>query len=66
MNVRRLRTSCVEIYKALSDLYPSFMNNIFKSKINGREVLDKYNLSLDIPTSWIKKILALKASRFRS
>ena len=42
MNVRRLRTLCVEIYKTLNDLNPSFMNNIFKLKINGREVRDKY------------------------
>ena len=26
MNVRRLRTLCVEIYKTLNDLNPSFMN----------------------------------------
>ena len=49
MNVRRLRTLCVEIYKTLNDLNPSFMNNIFKLKINGREVRDKYKLNLDIP-----------------
>ena len=49
MNVRRLRTSCVEIYKNLNDLNPSFMNDIFKLKINGREVRDKYKLILGIP-----------------
>ena len=42
MNIRRLRTLCVENYKTLNDLYPSYMNNIFKLKINGREVRDKY------------------------
>ena len=36
MNVRRMRTLCVEIYKTLNALNPSFMNNIFKLKINGR------------------------------
>ena len=30
MNVRRLRTLSVEIYKTLNDLNPSFMNNVFK------------------------------------
>ena len=49
MNIRRFRTLCVEIYKTLNDLNPSFMNNIFKLKINGREVRDKYKLNLDIP-----------------
>ena len=32
----------------LNDLNPSFMNNIFKLKINGREVRDKYKLDLNI------------------
>ena len=32
MNVRRLRTLCIEIYKRLNDLDRSFMNDIFKSK----------------------------------
>ena len=49
MNVRRLRTLCVEIYKTINDLSPSFMNKIFKLKINGTEVNDKYKLNLDIP-----------------
>ena len=49
MNVRRLRTLCVEIYKTFNDLNPSFMNNIFKLKVNGREVRDKYKLNFDIP-----------------
>ena len=46
MNVMRLRlrTSFVEIYKALNDLNPSFMNNIFKLKINGRELRDEWKL----------------------
>ena len=39
MNVRRLRTLCVEIYKTLNDLNPSFMNNIFKLKRNGKGVV---------------------------
>ena len=46
MNVRRLRTLCVKIYKTLNDLNPCFLNNIFKLKINGREVCDKYKLNL--------------------
>ena len=41
MNVRRLRAICVEIYKTLNDLNPSFMKEIFKLKINHREVRDK-------------------------
>ena len=59
MNVRRLRTLCVEIYKTLNDLNPSFMNNIFKLKINNREVHDKCKLNLDIP-KWNQKIFGYK------
>ena len=62
MNVRRLRTLCVEIYKTLNDLNPSFMNDIFKLKINGREVRDKHKLNLDL--NGIKELLATKASRY--
>ena len=49
MNVGRLRTLVVEIYKTLNDLNPSFMSNIFKLKVNGRKVCDKYKLKLVIP-----------------
>ena len=59
MNVRRLRTLCVEIYKTLNDLNPSFMNNIFKLKINGREVRDKYKWNLDID-KWNQKSFGYK------
>ena len=37
------------IYKTLNDLNPSFINNIFKLNLNGREARDKYKLNLDIP-----------------
>ena len=60
MNVRRLRTLCVKIYKTLNDLNPSFMNNIFKLKINSREVRDKYKLNLDIP-KWNQRTFGYKS-----
>ena len=59
MNVTRLRTLCVEIYKTLNDLNLSFMKNIFKLKINAREYRDKYKLNLDIP-KWNQKSLGYK------
>ena len=49
MNVRGLGTLLVKIYKTLKDLNPSFINNIFKSKINSREIRNKYKLNLDVP-----------------
>ena len=60
MNVKRLRTLCVEIYKRLTYLNPSFMNNIFKLNINGREVRDEYKPNLDIP-KWNKKTFGYKS-----
>ena len=38
MNVRRLRTLSVEIYKTLDDLNPSFMNNTGWAKKNVRRI----------------------------
>ena len=60
MNVRRSRTLCVEIYKTLNDLNPSFINNIFKLKINSREVRDKYKLNLHIP-KWNQRAFGYKS-----
>ena len=62
INVRRLRILRVEIYKILNDLNPSFMNSIFKLKINGREVRDKYKLNLDMP-KWNQKTFGYKSFR---
>ena len=62
MNVRRFRTLCVEIYKTLNDLNPSFMNNIFKLKTNSREVRDKCKLNLDIP-KWNQRTFGHKRIR---
>ena len=63
MNVRRLRTLCVEIYKTLNDLNPSFMNDIFKLNINGREVSDKYKVNLDI-AKWNQRTFGYKSIRY--
>ena len=60
MNVRRLRNLCVEIYNTLNDLNPSFMNGIFKLKINRREVRDKHKLNLDI-TKWNQRTFGYKS-----
>ena len=60
MNVRRLRTLCLEIYKTFNDLNPSFMNNIFILKINDREVRDKYKLNLNIP-KWNQRTFGYKS-----
>ena len=49
MNVKRLRFLCVEIYKTINDLYPSFMKQIFELRETNRNVREKYRLNLNIP-----------------
>ena len=48
MNVCRLRTLCVEIYKTINDLNPTFMKEIFKLRENTRLVRQKYKQNLEI------------------
>ena len=50
MNVKRLRTLCVEIFKTLNNLNPSFMKEIFSLRQTDRPVREKYKLNLDIPS----------------
>ena len=49
MNVKRLCFLCVEIYKTINDLYPSFMKQIFELRETNRNVREKYRLNLNIP-----------------
>ena len=48
MNIRRLRCLCIEIYKTLNDLNPSFMKEIFEKKDENRVTRDRYKLNLNI------------------
>ena len=50
MNVKRLRTLCIEIFKTLNNLNPSFMKEIFSLRETNRPVQEKYKLNLDIPS----------------
>ena len=49
MNIRRLRCLCIEIYKTLNDLNPSFMKEIFEKRDENRVTRDRYKLNLNIP-----------------
>ena len=49
MNIRRLRFLCIEIYKTLNDLNPSFIKQIFEKKDENRVTRDRYKLNLNIP-----------------
>ena len=50
MNVKRLRTLSVEIFKTLNNLNPSFMKKIFSFRLMDRPVRQIYKLNLDIPS----------------
>ena len=50
VNEKRLRTLCVEIFKSLNNLNPSFMKEIFTLRQADRPVREKYKLNLDIPS----------------
>ena len=43
MSINRLRTLCVEIYKTLNELNPSFMKNIFMVKETDRLTREQCN-----------------------
>ena len=49
MNVKRLCYLCLEIYKIINNLNPSFKKQIFESRETNRNVCEKYRLNLNIP-----------------
>ena len=48
MNVKRLCFLCVEIYKTINNMNPSFMKQIFELRETNRNVREKYRLNLNI------------------
>ena len=50
MSINRIRTLCVEIYKTLNELNPSFMKNIFTVKEIDRLNREQYKLDLNTPS----------------
>ena len=51
MNVKRLGTLCVLLYKTINKLNPNpnFMRNLFKLRLINRQVREKYKMNLVIP-----------------
>ena len=49
MNVRLKKNLCVEIYKTLNDLNPSFRREISETRKTKTAVRKKYKISLEIP-----------------
>ena len=50
MNVNCLLTLCIETFKTLNNLNPSFMKEIFSVRQTNRPVREKYKLNLDFPS----------------
>ena len=48
MKASRLGSICVEIYKSINSINPSFMNECFRLTVTNRMV-SQYRLNLDIP-----------------
>ena len=49
MEVNRLRYLCIEIYKTINNINPSFIKQIFELKKRNRTVRNQYKLNLNIP-----------------
>ena len=50
MKVNRLRSLCIEIYKSINKIKPTYMNEVFKLRKTSRAVRSNYKLNLDVPT----------------
>ena len=49
MEVNRLRYLCIEIYKSINNINPSFMKQIFQLRETNRTVRNQYKLNLSVP-----------------
>ena len=49
MEVNRLTSLCIEIYKSINNINPMYMNEIFKLRKTSRVVRSNYKLNLDVP-----------------
>ena len=60
INICRLRSLCIEIYKTLNDSNPSFMKEIFEKRDENRVTRDRHKLNL-IFLGETQLLLVLKA-----
>ena len=49
MEVNRLRSLCIEIYKTINNFNPNFMKQIFQLRETKRIVQNRYKLNLSVP-----------------
>ena len=48
MNVTRLLSLCIEIFKMLNSLNPTFMNDIFELRKSNRAIRNQYKRNLEV------------------
>ena len=48
--MNRLRSLCIEVFKTINDLNPSFMKDIFQLRISGRPVRMQHRNNLTVKT----------------
>ena len=51
MYVSKYRSWCIEVFKTLNDINPTFIKDIFKLRMTNRPTREKYKLNLEIPKS---------------
>ena len=49
MDAKRKHKLCIEIYKTLNNLNPSFIKEILELRLSSRPVREQYKLNLNIP-----------------
>ena len=65
MNITRLRSLCIEMFKTLNSINPTFMNDISELRKTNRAIRNQYKLNLEVPiinqiTLWAKSIRYLR------
>ena len=54
VNVSNYRSLCIEIFKTLNDINPSFIKDIFKLRMTSCPTPEKHKHNLEIPNSKVK------------
>ena len=49
INLRNHRSVCIELFKTLNDINPSFMKELFQLRITNRPVRENYLLNMFVP-----------------
>ena len=63
MKVNRLRSLCIEIYKSINNINPTYMNEIFKLRKTSRAVHSNYKLLIKLVL--VIRVLDTTGQKFR-